>query len=71
MTQTQQSPVRQTAQAVPGGEADKPADIPSRGWLQIAKRGWAEAKADRLPYWPPVWPFTPSWRSFPRWLPWC
>jgi membrane protein len=49
MTQTQQSEARQTAQAVPGGDADKPADIPKRGWLQIAKRGWAEAKADQVP----------------------
>ena len=34
---------------MPGGEADKPADIPKRGWVQIAKRGWAEAKADQVP----------------------
>jgi membrane protein len=35
--------------AVPGGEAERPTDIPLRGWLQIAKRGWKEAKADQLP----------------------
>ena len=49
MTQTQQSKAGQTAQSVPGGDADKPGDIPKRGWVQIAKRGWAEAKADQVP----------------------
>jgi membrane protein len=34
---------------VPGGDAERPTDIPLRGWLQIAKRGWKEAKADQLP----------------------
>jgi membrane protein len=34
---------------VPGGEAAKPTEIPKRGWLQIVKRGWAEAKADQVP----------------------
>ena len=29
---------------VPGGKADKPTEIPARGWLQVAKRGWKEAK---------------------------
>ena len=43
-----------TAQAsstdrVPGEGADKPQDIPKEGWFQIAKRGWAEAKADNVP----------------------
>ena len=33
---------------VPGGEADKPTEIPARGWLQVAKRGWKEAKADNV-----------------------
>ena len=36
-------------QEVPGGEADKPTEIPKRGWLQVVKRGWAEAKADQVP----------------------
>jgi membrane protein len=35
--------------AVPGGEADRPTEIPARGWLQVAKRGWAEAKTDQVP----------------------
>jgi membrane protein len=33
----------------PGAQADKPTEIPKRGWFQIAKRGWAEAKADQVP----------------------
>src|SRR4051794_10902559 len=37
------------ASEVPGGEAEKPTDIPKRGWLQIAKRGWKEAKTDQVP----------------------
>jgi membrane protein len=41
----------QTAEAdqVPGEEAEKPQQIPAKGWVQIAKRGWAEAKADNVP----------------------
>jgi membrane protein len=34
---------------VPGGEAERPTEIPARGWLQVAKRGWREAKADQVP----------------------
>jgi membrane protein len=34
---------------VPGGEAKRPTEIPLRGWLQVAKRGWKEAKADQVP----------------------
>jgi membrane protein len=34
---------------VPGGEAKRPTEIPPRGWLQVAKRGWKEAKADNVP----------------------
>jgi len=36
-------------QAVPGGAAERPQEIPPRGWLQVVKRGWAEAKADQVP----------------------
>lgn len=32
-----------------GTEADRPQDIPRRGWVEIAKRGWAEAKEDQVP----------------------
>ena len=34
---------------VPGGDAEHPNDIPAKGWLQILKRGMAEAKADQVP----------------------
>jgi len=34
---------------VPGEEAEKPTEIPPKGWLQVVKRGWAEAKADQVP----------------------
>jgi membrane protein len=34
---------------VPGAQADTPAQIPARGWLQVAKRGWQEASADQVP----------------------
>ncbi|GAA1433715.1 YihY/virulence factor BrkB family protein [Microlunatus lacustris] len=37
------------ARGVPGGTAEKPTQVPAKGWLQIAKRGWAEAKADNVP----------------------
>ncbi|CAA9307091.1 MAG: Ribonuclease BN [uncultured Friedmanniella sp.] len=37
------------ADGVPGGNADKPTEVPAKGWVQIAKRGWAEAKADNVP----------------------
>ena len=33
----------------PGAQADQPTEIPKRGWLQIVKRGWAEAKIDQVP----------------------
>src|SRR5215207_7094141 len=35
---------------VPGGDAEHPTDIPPKGWFQIAKRGWKEAKADQVPF---------------------
>jgi membrane protein len=34
---------------VPGGDAERPRDIPKRGWFQILKRAWKEAKADHVP----------------------
>ncbi|MGI3780077.1 MAG: YihY/virulence factor BrkB family protein [Janthinobacterium lividum] len=33
---------------VPGEEAEKPQEIPAKGWVQIVKRGFAEAKADNV-----------------------
>lgn len=35
--------------AVPGEDAERPSQIPARGWRQVAQRGWAEAKADQVP----------------------
>jgi membrane protein len=37
------------AEDVPGGEAERPSEIGRAGWMQIAKRGWKEAKADQVP----------------------
>jgi membrane protein len=34
---------------VPGGKAGRPTEIPARGWIQVVKRGWKEAKADQVP----------------------
>jgi membrane protein len=34
---------------VPGGKAERPTEIPARGWKQIVKRGRKEAKADQVP----------------------
>lgn len=33
----------------PGAQADKPTEIPARGWLQVVKRGWREASDDQVP----------------------
>ncbi|MCW2535104.1 MAG: conserved rane protein of unknown function [Modestobacter sp.] len=34
---------------LPGVHAEKPTQIPARGWLQIIKRAWAENNADNMP----------------------
>jgi membrane protein len=34
---------------LPGVGAEKPSQIPLRGWKQIVKRAWAENKADNMP----------------------
>src|SRR4051794_37974474 len=36
-------------QVLPGVGAEKPTQIPLRGWKQIVKRAWAENKADNMP----------------------
>ena len=43
-------PAQKTAEAdpVPGEDAEKPQDIPAKGWVQIVKRGWAESKEDNV-----------------------
>ncbi len=48
MTQAATNREKQAA-GVPGGQAEKPTEVPAKGWLQIAKRGWAEAKVDNVP----------------------
>ena len=49
MSRTDELNVEQVKQQVPDAEADKPTEIPAGGWLQVDKRGWAEAKADQVP----------------------
>ena len=34
---------------VPGAHAEKPTEIPRRGWIQVVKRAWKEAKSDQVP----------------------
>jgi membrane protein len=34
---------------LPGVHAEKPTQIPAKGWLQIVKRAWAENNADNMP----------------------
>src|SRR4051812_13771755 len=38
-----------TAAGQPGSDAERPQDIPARGWLQVVKRAWKEAKSDHVP----------------------
>jgi membrane protein len=38
-----------SAAELPGIHAEKPTEIPWRGWKQIVKRAWAENKADNMP----------------------
>lgn len=33
----------------PGSEADKPQEVPPKGWWQIVKRAWKEASKDQVP----------------------
>jgi membrane protein len=37
------------SEKVPGGGAERPTEIPPKGWLQVVKRGWKEAKVDQVP----------------------
>jgi membrane protein len=34
--------------AVPGREAERPTQIPKRGWVQVVRRAWKEAKTDNI-----------------------
>ena len=49
MSNVMDKPRNGWADEVPGGDAEHPGQIPARGWRQIAKRGWKEAKADNVP----------------------
>ena len=40
---------RSAASAVPGAEAERPQQIPAKGWWQVSRRAWAEAKTDQVP----------------------
>jgi membrane protein len=33
----------------PGATANEPKEIPKKGWVQVTKRAWAEAKVDQVP----------------------
>lgn len=39
---------QQVRHGLAGTDADKPTEIPARGWLQILKRAWAEGKEDNI-----------------------
>jgi len=43
------SPTQEKQRTPPGADADTPQEIPKKGWLQIVKRAWAEAKTDQVP----------------------
>lgn len=49
MSRTDELSPEQVKDKVPGGDADKPSEIPAKGWVQVVKRGFAEAKADQVP----------------------
>ena len=47
-----EKPIRQADRpdsAISGKHAERPSQIPPRGWRQVVRRGWAEAKADQVP----------------------
>ncbi|KQS66343.1 YihY/virulence factor BrkB family protein [Modestobacter sp. Leaf380] len=46
---TEPPEARGQAARLPGVDAEKPTEIPARGWVQILKRAWAENKADNMP----------------------
>lgn len=49
MSRTDEISPERVQKEVPGGDADKPTEIPAKGWVQVVKRGFAEAKADQVP----------------------
>lgn len=46
---TSQKLDRTADRQTPGSDAEKPTEIPAKGWVQVLKRGWKEAKADQVP----------------------
>ncbi|SCX49752.1 membrane protein [Klenkia marina] len=48
-TATSPPQVKGQGERLPGVDAEKPTEIPARGWKQILKRAWAENKADNMP----------------------
>lgn len=46
---TDQNRAAHQGSEVPGARAENPTEIPPKGWLQVVKRGWAEATADQVP----------------------
>ena len=48
-TQESMAPGARADARIPGEDAEKPTEIPAKGWLQVVKRGWAEAKIDQVP----------------------
>ena len=49
VSRTDELNVEQVKKQVPGGEADKPTEIPPKGWFQVVRRGFGEAKVDQVP----------------------
>ncbi len=48
-TDTQKSHRNHTAEGrPPGADADRPSEIPKRGWLQVTRRAFAEGKKDNI-----------------------
>ena len=45
---TEQGTDEARADQVPGGRADKPKEIPARGWFQIVRRSFKEVSEDHL-----------------------
>src|SRR3954467_14630876 len=45
----QPPPGAPSEQELPGIHAEKPTELPLRGWKQVVKRAWAENKADNMP----------------------
>lgn len=40
---------RKLAREYPGADAERPTEIPARGWVQVVKRAWKESQRDQVP----------------------